>query len=263
MEKHTSRYKVISENGSILRALDTTTQTQVLIQKHFRRPFLTSAKLKTLITILKTIRHKRILPFICLDENCAIDDSKVYGYAVYECRGTQSLQSYVEGKGKLSESEGRHIIRQLVAGYEELSRCCVVHGNVDPQSVIMVNEKKAEVALWNYGIVDEQAESGCAVLGVQNDIWGIGALLNFMLNGVLIKKESGLFDEASMTQSISFHCLEFMKGCMERKPQMRFTFEEMAAHPFILYNTVKKAKAPNVSFKSTTKFAYSISNLSP
>eukprot|EP00826_Nyctotherus_ovalis_P022185 TRINITY_DN17277_c0_g1_i1.p1 TRINITY_DN17277_c0_g1~~TRINITY_DN17277_c0_g1_i1.p1 ORF type:complete len:194 (+),score=33.94 TRINITY_DN17277_c0_g1_i1:160-741(+) len=187
MEKKIGKYKVaqkIQTKGMFL-SLDAETKKQVVIKQHAITPKFNKDKCNRVIERLKRLCHKNLFTLI----DAFREGDFIYAvYYYYE----ESLKSYIKRKGLLSLKKAKSLILQLAKGYKELANNKLLHKNIKPSNIMIVNEKT--LRLGDYLLVDrtdrtdelytapEVTKEGhsCA-----SDIWSIGAVMHYMLKGEL------------------------------------------------------------------------------
>ncbi|KAJ5777084.1 hypothetical protein N7520_000330 [Penicillium odoratum] len=97
------------------------------------------------IALLKSVNHPNLL---CLKDT--FDESDA-AYLVMELAPEGELFNLIVSKQKLSESETRHLFRQLFEGLKYLHERGIVHRDIKPENILLA-DKKMTVKLGDFGL---------------------------------------------------------------------------------------------------------------
>jgi len=201
---------------------DTSTGSKVFIRRHYD---LSCSDAE--IEILKTINHKNILtPLdIIKEDTCS--------YVIYPYCEFITLACYINQKDKLTEEEAKELIIQLVNGYEELLKNGLLHGNLEPTSLIITFPGYPLLRLTNINTTDKLTKSLISTQYQFYDVCDIGQVSYYMLHRRMHDNSADVENENSMREDLSEWCKDFLRGCLEDDMNMSFMFFEIKRHPFL------------------------------
>jgi len=202
--------------------------------------------LKKRLKLLKDIKHNNMLtPFETIELENAI-------YAVYEYYPVITLADYVEIKGNCTELEVRDIARQLLSAYKELIKNKMPHGNIKPQNILLVERAPIEIKLCDFGIGIRRhnadnpyisRELSGTLFKYSAEIWSIGAVLYFTINGVApIWNSCNIYPmqrEWQVSRTFSPHCIDFILRCLRYKKSKPWKIEKIERHMFLSEKVLK------------------------
>lgn len=187
-------------------------------------------------------------------------------YLVMEYCAGGDLSQRLRDTGRLSEKTARHILRQLRAGMQEMWKHHVVHRDLKPQNLLLVddNEELPAVKIADFGFARAlgphlMADTLCGsplymapeiLMGQQYDakadLWSLGAIMFEMLcggppytgsNQASLLKEMRSRDPcipSDVSTELSYACKHLMRKLLQRRPVERISFEGFFSHPYIL-----------------------------
>lgn len=266
-----------------------------ILEKHSLSP-LESEMERNEIEISKICQHPNIIKLYDVME----DNEKLY-IIMELCEGPD-LFSYMELKQfKLSEQEVAIIIHKLCSAIFYLEAFGIIHRDIKPENIVLTNySSDYEVKLIDLGlgIILGPEETSKQSIGTVSyaapevlqslpydksiDIWGLGILSYILLVGVLpfdhpdddnevarqTINEPPLFDEEKWG-GISFEAKEFVRKCLEKKPQDRLNIEQILQHEWfkhlisdeLIQKRINKRKESNTFFDRFEIFTSSDINL--
>ena len=212
------------------------------------------------IYTLRNIDHRNVVKLYDVIES----GGKMYLVMEY-CAGGD-LSQRLRDSGRLSEKTARHILRQLRAGMQEMWKHHVVHRDLKPQNLLLVddNEELPVVKIADFGFARAlgphlMAETLCGsplymapeiLMGQQYDakadLWSLGAIMFEMLCGgppYTGSNQASLLKEmrsrepcipSDVSTELSYACKHLMRKLLQRRPVERISFEGFFRHPYIV-----------------------------
>ncbi|KAJ5730137.1 serine/threonine-protein kinase chk2 (cds1) [Penicillium malachiteum] len=216
------------------------------------------------IALLKGINHPNLL---CLKDTFDEPDA---AYLVMELAPEGELFNLIVSKQKLSESETRHVFRQLLEGLKYLHERGVVHRDIKPENILLA-DKKMTVKLGDFGLAkiigeDSFTTSLCGTPSyvapeiLQDtrrrrytkavDVWSLGVVLYICLCGfppfsdelhtraypytLAQQIKMGKFDYPSpYWDSVGDPALDLIDRMLTVDVERRITVEECLEHPWM------------------------------
>jgi len=185
--------------------------------------------IKSEILTLTKIYHKHLItPLDILEYSSHV-------FVIYEYSPGESLTDYVHRKKNLEINEVKEITRQLLHGYKALVKNNLLHRNIKPDNVLIVQKNPLMVKLCDIGIKQKESYVNEFYIApeiqlmkgrsnIMSDIWSFGAVIYFMVNG---KSPGKQLEEAKSNVD------DLIKKCLEYEPSKRISLEQIERLPFI------------------------------
>jgi len=180
------KYQVVKQvrNKPIFIGEDRISGNKVIMRQYPLDSNFDKAHIQNELLALKKIRHENVVSLLDVME----EGFKVY--MIYEYYEGISLENYKNQKKRLKEYEIKSIMKQIVMGYKELIKSELLHKNITVQSILVRN---GMIKIWDTGILKDWVKNemyaaaeivfGGEVFSVASDVWSIGAVMYFMING--------------------------------------------------------------------------------
>lgn len=196
---------------------------------------------------LKRFDHKNIL---CLWDTF---EFKSHIYAFYKYSGEEVLASYVQSKGGLLEPEIRAVVQQMVAGCSALAEAGLAHGNLTPDSILLIPTSPPVVKLFNFRItkssynsyVTSEVSDGRMKCDKNTEVWSIGRIVMFLdsKKAPTENLEEKKNNEYLTRSDMSSKRVDFFWRCVRCDAEERIKYDEMVAHPYLLEEAVEVERA--------------------
>ncbi|CAN6307160.1 unnamed protein product [Urochloa humidicola] len=209
------------------------------------------------VDILRRIRHPNV---IALHDSIK-DHGRIYLILEY-CRGGD-LHAYLQRHKRVSETVAKHFIRQLASGLQMLRDSNVVHRDLKPQNILLVeNNENSLLKIADFGFAKflqpfALAETLCGsplymapeVMQAQKydakaDLWSVGVILYQLVTGIppfngdnqiqllkniLRSREIQFPSECSLSHG----CIDLCRKLLRLNSVERLTVDEFVHHPFL------------------------------
>ncbi|KAG0551778.1 hypothetical protein BDA96_01G452300 [Sorghum bicolor] len=209
------------------------------------------------VDILRRIRHDNV---IALHDSIK-DHGRIYLILEY-CRGGD-LHAYLQRHRRVSEKVAKHFIRQLASGLQMLRDNNVVHRDLKPQNILLVeNNENSLLKIADFGFAKflqpfALAETLCGsplymapeVMQAQKydakaDLWSVGVILYQLVTGIPPfngDNQIQLLKNILRTREIRFPsdcelshgCIDLCRKLLRLNSVERLTVEEFVHHPFL------------------------------
>ncbi|XP_066384482.1 serine/threonine-protein kinase ATG1c-like isoform X2 [Miscanthus floridulus] len=209
------------------------------------------------VDILRRIRHDNV---IALHDSIK-DHGRIYLILEY-CRGGD-LHAYLQRHKRVSEKVAKHFIRQLASGLQMLRDNNVVHRDLKPQNILLVeNNENSLLKIADFGFAKflqpfALAETLCGsplymapeVMQAQKydakaDLWSVGVILYQLVTGIPPfngDNQIQLLKNILRTREIRFPsdcelshgCIDLCRKLLQLNSVERLTVEEFVHHPFL------------------------------
>ncbi|XP_066395701.1 serine/threonine-protein kinase ATG1c-like isoform X2 [Miscanthus floridulus] len=209
------------------------------------------------VDILRRIRHDNV---IALHDSIK-DHGRIYLILEY-CRGGD-LHAYLQRHKRVSEKVAKHFIRQLASGLQMLRDNNVVHRDLKPQNILLVeNNENSLLKIADFGFAKflqpfALAETLCGsplfmapeVMQAQKydakaDLWSVGVILYQLVTGIPPfngDNQIQLLKNILRTREIRFPsdcelshgCIDLCRKLLRLNSVERLTVEEFVHHPFL------------------------------
>lgn len=238
--------------GSVFLGVNKITGAKVVLKQYSRnaKQLLSNRELQR----LSEISHKSILP--------PLDIIKVnrFTYCLYEYSPEEDLATYISRRGELAEGEVRRIIVQLVEIFLILTKNRVAHRNIKPQNILVSEKNGPAIKLCDFGVMRKRSvRKECYVApevaskegrrGHSADVWSIGAVAYFLINGKPPQEnlQQKRVNDYMARNDVSAFCLDFLFSCLQYEKSKRLRFDRIAVHPFLLEEPVAREKGKKIS----------------
>ena len=231
--------------------------------KSISKKNLTEKDLKSLIKeveIISNLHH----PFICQFYETYQD--KYYFHIVMELCTGNDLFSKIIKDGKISEHYVSEIIMKILKAITYCHSKQITHRDIKPENILFLNkENNSGIKLIDFGLSTKfnHQKKMHSILGTpyyiapevlkgnydcKCDIWSIGAITYIMLCGSPIFNGKTneeifhkiLYDEITFPKEkfdkISHDAIDFMKKCLIKNPDLRYSSKELLQHNWFKSN---------------------------
>jgi serine/threonine protein kinase len=198
-----------------------------------------------------------------------LQDDYFYYVFLEFCAGGE-LFDYVVRMGRLSESEAKPILREVLQAIFYLHRIGIVHRDLKPENLLLSQLGRVKVSDFGLsrfcgesGLVgtpcgspcyaSPECLSGLAYDGRTNDCWSVGVILYAMVTGELPwtkRNQKQLFEQIRRGEYIipgflSHECSNMISRLLCVDVAKRFTAEQALAHPFLSDPARPPVPSPN------------------
>ncbi|PAN50419.1 hypothetical protein PAHAL_9G518600 [Panicum hallii] len=209
------------------------------------------------VDILRRIRHPNVIAL----HDSVKDHGRIYLILEY-CRGGD-LHAYLQRHKRVSETVAKHFIRQLASGLQMLRDNNVVHRDLKPQNILLVeNNENSLLKIADFGFAKflqpfALAETLCGsplymapeVMQAQKydakaDLWSVGVILYQLVTGIPPfngDNQIQLLKNILRSREIQFPsdcelshgCIDLCRKLLRLNSVERLTVEEFVHHPFL------------------------------
>ncbi|KAF8718781.1 hypothetical protein HU200_025084 [Digitaria exilis] len=209
------------------------------------------------VDILRRIRHDNVITL----HDSIKDHGRIYLILEY-CRGGD-LHAYLQRHKRVSETVAKHFIRQLASGLQMLRDNNVVHRDLKPQNILLVeNNENSLLKIADFGFAKflqpfALAETLCGsplymapeVMQAQKydakaDLWSVGVILYQLVTGIPPfngDNQIQLLKNVLRSREIRFPsdcelshgCIDLCRKLLRLNSVERLTVEEFVHHPFL------------------------------
>lgn len=214
-----------------------------------------SRRVQQEVAIHSRLKHPSILELYNYFED------RRYVYLVVEFCAGGALQGYLDARGTpLSESEARHLLRQVVDGLLYLHSHHILHRDLSPANLLLTKDLHVKIA--DFGLatrLSHPSERHTTLCGTPNfispevasrgphgleaDVWGIGVLLYVVLTGR--PPGASAYGLQCLPRKLSPDARSLLAGLLERDPRQRLPLHEVLQQPFFLRGSSRPLKAPS------------------
>ncbi|KAG2553058.1 hypothetical protein PVAP13_9KG500178 [Panicum virgatum] len=209
------------------------------------------------VDILRRIRHPNVIAL----HDSVKDHGRIYLILEY-CRGGD-LHAYLQRHKRVSETVAKHFIRQLASGLQMLRDNNVVHRDLKPQNILLVeNNENSLLKIADFGFAKflqpfALAETLCGsplymapeVMQAQKydakaDLWSVGVILYQLVTGIppfngdnQIQLLRNILRSCEIRFpsdcELSHGCIDLCRKLLRLNSVERLTVEEFVHHPFL------------------------------
>ena len=218
------------------------------------------SKIKKEIKILQRLKHINIIQIY------EIIETKKHLYIVMEYCDGQDLFSLIKSKHHLTEIESCNYFQQIINGVEYIHLSNITHRDLKPENLLL-SENNKRIVITDFGLsklceeYNNVLRTPCGTLsyappemllgekynGLYSDIWSCGVILYVMLVGNLptLEKERNLIYQNIIThnyyypENLSSDAIDLIEHLLKIKPEERYNFDEIKAHPWFNLNIAK------------------------
>ncbi|XP_008654071.1 serine/threonine-protein kinase ATG1c isoform X3 [Zea mays] len=236
------------------------------------------------VDILRRIRHDNVIAL----HDSVKDHGSIYLILEY-CRGGD-LHAYLQRHKRVSEKVAKHFIRQLASGLKMLRDNNVVHRDLKPQNILLVeNNENTLLKIADFGFAKflqpfALAETLCGsplymapeVMQGQKydakaDLWSVGVILYQLVTGIPPfngDNQIQLLKNILRTHEIrlpsdcelSHDCIDLCRKLLRLNSVERLTVEEFVHHPFLSEHAPERTLSRTLS---EIRDGFPINNISP
>lgn len=213
---------------------------------------LSRARFEMEIRVNQQIHHPGIVELLDLFE----DNNNFY--LILEFCSNGELFSYITEREKLSESDSKPIIRQLLEVIKYYQSMNVSHRDLKPENLLIGQDGKIKIADFGMatfmnrdGTVQESCGSPCYTSpeclsytkydGKATDMWSLGVIMYAMLTGKIpwtATDKQTMFEQIrhgdfEIPMTLSRECVNLLSGLMRVSPRQRMTVDEALASPWL------------------------------
>ena len=209
-------------------------------------------KIKNEVEMLSHFHH----PFINQILDNFETDTHIFIVMEYVCG---DLLGFIRKRGKLSESVGKIIFKQLIEGLKYIHKKKVVHRDIKLDNILI--DLTNTIKICDFGVSrkftdkDELMHEHCGTpayiapeifenhgyKGTACDIWSAGVTLYYMLGGVQPFKANSILELEKIIMSGDYKELEdvskeankLIKGMLQVNPKKRFRIDDILGHPWL------------------------------
>ncbi|KAK9844245.1 hypothetical protein WJX84_005197 [Apatococcus fuscideae] len=206
------------------------------------------------INVLSNLKHPNIIHLL---ESIFIG-KMVYVIMEYVAGG--SLMDFVNSQpdGKLSETEARRILQQLLEALDYCHRRRIIHRDLKPENVLLDLQSNIRVADFGLAAITTPMSGnlqmacgtpeftapeilkGREYVGTAVDIWSLGVMLYEMIRGELPFRASGSTDLVKLVSSgrykpmegVGRDCRDLVSKMLTVQPADRITLDSIRRHPW-------------------------------
>ena len=209
-------------------------------------------KIKNEVEMLSHFHH----PFINQILDNFETDTHIFIVMEYVCG---DLLGFIRKRGKLSESVGKLIFKQLIEGLKYIHKKKVVHRDIKLDNILI--DLTNTIKICDFGVSrkfvdkDELMYEHCGTpayiapeifenhgyKGTGCDIWSAGVTLYYMLGGVQPFKANSILElektimngEYKELEEVSKEANKLIKGMLQVNPKKRLGVDEILDHPWL------------------------------
>ncbi|KAF9331991.1 hypothetical protein BG006_005140 [Podila minutissima] len=146
-------------------------------------------------------------------------------YIVMEYAGGGELFDVVKNRSRFSESEARHVFKQVLGGVKYLHDRGIVHRDLKPENILVSDKASLTIKISDFGLakmISNNALNTTCGTASYNDL-GPPSLLQQVLQG-LFSFPSPYWDDVSQ------EAVDFIEGLLQQDPAQRLTVDQALSH---------------------------------
>ncbi|CEM08786.1 unnamed protein product [Vitrella brassicaformis CCMP3155] len=193
------------------------------------------------VEIMQQLDHPNIVKLFDFFE-----DKNFYYYVMELCEGG-ALLAKLEDEIFLTEETASKYVRQILSALEYMHAKNIIHRDIKPENIMFAKKERGKEALLklvDFGLATQLPEGKTTIKDdpcgtvyylppeacrgihtVKADIWAVGVIVYMVLFGM------APFD-GSDAKEVMAH--DFMRKCLEKDPNKRFTATQALEHPWIV-----------------------------
>eukprot|EP00045_Choanoeca_perplexa_P008233 m.75916 g.75916 ORF g.75916 m.75916 type:complete len:997 (-) comp14409_c0_seq1:101-3091(-) len=204
------------------------------------------------VAALKKIRHPHV---VRLYDVIHTEDTVML---VLECLGGGELFDYLVSRRRLSETEGRRFVRQILSALEFCHNQNVVHRDLKLENLLLGSDDQVKITDFGFSnlfkegglmstFVGSPAYAAPEILanekyiGPNADIWSLGVIIFTILTGEMPFKDDNVLTNLKKIQNaeydlpdfLSDHAQDLLSHLLVRDPSQRMSISDMWEHPWI------------------------------
>ncbi|KAG0351453.1 hypothetical protein BG005_009046 [Podila minutissima] len=146
-------------------------------------------------------------------------------YIVMEYAGGGELFDVVKNRSRFSESEARHVFKQVLSGVKYLHDRGIVHRDLKPENILVSDKASLTIKISDFGLAKMISNSALNTMcgtASYNDL-GPPSLRQQVLQG-LFSFPSPYWDDVSQ------EAVDFIEGLLQQDPAQRLTVDQALSH---------------------------------
>ncbi|XP_066206307.1 sperm motility kinase 3A-like [Saccopteryx leptura] len=203
------------------------------------------------VELLKSLNHPNVIKLV----EVIVTDSTLFIVMEYVSGG--DLSNYLPSNRLSTESEARHIFRQLILAVQYCHRVGIVHRDLKLENILVDAHRNIKVTDFGLGrkVEKDELKTYCGTKwfmapemlqcrtyeGRKVDIWGLGVILFQMVTGELPFKDRDLTKVKKKIMAgkftipgfLSVECQALLKKLMALNPSERSAAEEILKDPWV------------------------------
>ncbi|KAG0095059.1 hypothetical protein BGZ93_006391 [Podila epicladia] len=162
-------------------------------------------------------------------------------YVVMEYAGGGELFDVVKNRSRFSESEARHVFKQVLSGVKYLHDRGIVHRDLKPENILVSDKASLTIKISDFGLakmISNNALNTMCGTASYNDL-GPPSLRQQVLQG-LFSFPSPYWDDVSQ------EAVDFIEGLLQQDPVQRLTVDQALSHRWMALESKKVKSTPKV-----------------
>ncbi|KAG0334665.1 hypothetical protein BG000_008135 [Podila horticola] len=209
------------------------------------------------IGILMAVSHPNLIKI------SQVFNEQSHYYIVMEYASGGELFDVVKNRSRFSESEARHVFKQVLSGVKYLHDRGIVHRDLKPENILVSDKASLTIKISDFGLAkmisNNALNTTCGTAsyiapeilekkayGKQVDIWSLGVVLYICLCGFppfsddlgppSLRQQvlQGLFSFPSpYWDDVSQEAVDFIEDLLQQDPAQRLTVDQALSHPWM------------------------------
>ena len=193
----------------------------------------------------------------------AIVETSCFIHVVMEVAEGGELFDHIVKAGCYSETNARHVMRQLLEALRHLHGMGITHRDIKPENILCTDANGLDIKLADFGLsslaeASSMMRSQCGTpiymapemlqrrpYGAGVDVWSAGIVMYTVLSGTLpfYAENHGDFVDLLLSEAVSFpedewggisrEATDLISGMLAVDPKRRLSVEEVLAHPWM------------------------------